>query len=224
MSSDTAPPLDASSLGAGPRRLAGRVGDRRQVDGVFCNPVHYTWGSRFGRKPQDKGATRSLMPPAVDFAGGLARLARLQALRCRSDLDGPLSPSFDFSLAASSLASFLGLCPPAAYSHCVCCVCACLADTPAYRGFSPPPVWAGHLLPDCHFVYFGIHYAKTIKNRFDSRSAYNASSKPMKSVFNLRVRFMKELQDMLRRVKFSTVRQWIYCKTEMTIFAKLTVS
>ena len=46
----------------------------------------------------------------------------------------------------------------------------------------------------------------------------------MKSVFNLRVRFMKELQDMLRRVKFSTVRQWIYCKTEMTIFAKLTVS
>ena len=136
MSSDTAPPLDASSLGAGPRRLAGRVGDRRQVDGVFCNPVHYTWGSRFGRKPQDKGAIRSLMPPAVDFAGGLARLARLQALRCRSDLDGPLSPGFGFSLAASSLASFLGLCPPAAYSHCVCCVCACLADTPAYRGFS----------------------------------------------------------------------------------------
>lgn len=65
---------------------------------------------------------------------------------------------------------------------------------------------------------------KSIKNRFDSRSAYNASSKPMKSVFNLRVRFMKELQDILWRVKFSTVRQWIYCKTEMTIFAKLTVS
>ena len=123
-------------LGAGPRRLAGRVGDRRQVDGVFRSPVHYTWGSRFGRKPQDKGAIRSLMPPAVDFAGGLARLARLQALRCRSDLGGPLSPGFDFSLAASSLASFLGLCPPAAYSHCVCCVCACLADTPACRGFS----------------------------------------------------------------------------------------
>ena len=93
-------------------------------------------GSRFGRKPQDKGAIRSLMPPAVDFAGGLARLARLQALRCRSDFGGPLSPGFDFSLAASSLASFLGLCPPAAYSHCVCCICACLADTPAYRGFS----------------------------------------------------------------------------------------
>lgn len=136
MSSDTAPPLDASSLDAGPRHLAGRVGDRRQVDGVFRGPVHYAWGSRFGRKPQDKGAIRSLMPPAVDFAGGLARLARLQALRCRSDLDGPLSPGFDFSLAASSLASFLGLCPPAAYSHCVCYVYACLADTPAYRGFS----------------------------------------------------------------------------------------
>ncbi len=117
---------------------AGRVGDRRQVDGVFAvrSIIRVGVGSRFGRKPQDKGAIRSLMPPAVDFAGGLARLARLQALRCRSDLDGPLSPGFDFSLAASSLASFLGLCPPAAYSHCVCCVCACLADTPAYRGFS----------------------------------------------------------------------------------------
>ena len=160
------------------------------------------------------------MPPAVDFAGGLARLARLQALRCRSDLGSPLSPGFDFSLAASSLASFLGLCPPAVYSHCVCCVC----RYARVQWLRSPPVRAGHLLPDCHFVYFGIHYAKTIKNRFDSRSAYNASSKPMKSVFNLRVRFMKELQDMLRRVKFSTVRQWIYCKTEMTIFAKLTVS
>lgn len=96
----------------------------------------YGGGSRFGRKPQDKGAIRSLMPTAVDFAGGLARLVRLQALRRRSDLGSPLSPGFDFSLAVSSLASFLGLCPPAAYSHCVCCVCACLADTPAYRGFS----------------------------------------------------------------------------------------
>lgn len=119
-----------ASCGACRRSTTGR---RR-----FRSPVHYTLGggSRFGRKPQDKGAIRSLMPPAVDFAGGLARLARLQALRCRSNLGSPLSPGFDFSLAASSLASFLGLCPPAAYSHCVCYVCACLADTPACRGFS----------------------------------------------------------------------------------------
>lgn len=126
------------------RLLAGRGAEascgacRRSTTGRrrFSQSGPLYGGSRFGRKPQDKGAIRSLMPPAVDFAGGLARLARLQALRCRSGLGSPLSPGFDCSLAASSLASFLGLCPPAAYSHCVCYVCACLADTPACRGFS----------------------------------------------------------------------------------------
>ena len=163
------------------------------------------------------------MPPAVDFAGGLARLARLQALRCRSDLGSPLSPvlTFRLRLFASKFSRTLSAC-------CLLALRLLRLRLPCryarVQGLLSPPAGAWRLLLDCHFVYFGIHYAKTINNRFDSRSAYNASSKPMKSVFNLRVRFMKELQDMLRRVKFSTVRQWIYCKTEMTIFAKLTVS